>query len=197
MAFNQTSAGKLLDSPLTFWMLLTVPALPMLANIAGGSNIQRLLHPSGEFSARFMIVAMMLTPLVMLFPRFHPLRWLMRRRRYLGVAAFGYGLLHAIAYVAYKSPALIASEALEPALLTGWLAFIIFVPLALTSNDAAVRAMGRTWKSLQRWVYFAALFTVIHWLLLEYEVGPAVAHFAPLAALEAYRVWRSLAAARA
>jgi methionine sulfoxide reductase heme-binding subunit len=195
VAADSSLFRRLIDSPYAFWALLSLPAIPMLASIAN-RNFQRLLHPTGEFSARFMIVAMMLTPLAMLFPKARLVRWLLRRRRYLGVAAFGYAALHVIAYVAYKSPELIADEFFEPALLTGWIAFAIFVPLALSSNDAALRALGRKWKPLQRWVYGAALLTVAHWYLLKYNLGPALVHFLPLAGLEAYRVWRNFAPKR-
>lgn len=74
---------------------------------------------------------------------------------------------------------------------TGWLAFAIFVPLAVTSMDFAQRMMGPWWKWLQRWTYAAAVLTLLHWAGLHEFRNPlgAILHFAPLAALEAYRVW--------
>ena len=70
------------------------------------------------------------------------------------------------------------------------MAVVIFVPLALTSNDHAVRRMGPAWKTLQRTVYLAALFTLAHWVFIHNSFGGALVHFAPLAALEAYRIWK-------
>lgn len=61
--------------------------------------VQGLLHPTGEFAARFMIVVMMITPLMMLFKGWRGPRWLMKRRGYLGVAAFGYAALHTGLYL--------------------------------------------------------------------------------------------------
>ena len=87
------------DHPYAFWVLLALPGIPMTAALARGIAAEDLLHPTGEFAARFMIIAMMLTPLRMLFPRARWLAWLSHRRRYLGVAAFGYALLHTILYV--------------------------------------------------------------------------------------------------
>jgi sulfoxide reductase heme-binding subunit YedZ len=58
-----------------------------------------LLHPSGEWSVRLLILALMLTPLVQLFPQAQIVRWLVRRRRAFGVAAFGYAALHLLFYV--------------------------------------------------------------------------------------------------
>jgi sulfoxide reductase heme-binding subunit YedZ len=74
---------------------------------------------------------------------------------------------------------------------TGWVAFLIFVPLAITSLDYFVRVMGTWWKWLQRWTYVAAVLTLLHWAALHDWGSPAgaIVHFAPLALLEAYRVW--------
>jgi len=74
---------------------------------------------------------------------------------------------------------------------TGWIAFLIFVPLAFTSMDRFVRALGPRWKQLQRWTYAAAVLTLLHWASLHNWNHPAAAlvHFGPLAALEAYRMY--------
>ena len=61
-----------------------------------------LIHPSGEFSARFLIVAMMATPLAMLLRGWRGPIWLKKNRRYLGVASFGYAALHTLFYVIDK-----------------------------------------------------------------------------------------------
>lgn len=74
---------------------------------------------------------------------------------------------------------------------TGWLAFLIFIPLAVTSMDYFVRQMGPRWKQLQRWTYAAAVLTLVHWAALHDwgGIGPALVHFLPLGLLEAYRAW--------
>ena len=71
---------------------------------------------------------------------------------------------------------------------TGWIAFAIFIPLAVTSMDYFMRLMGKRWKQLQRWTYGAAVLTLVHgglageasglrWFILLFGL------------LEAYRVW--------
>lgn len=186
-----------LNHPYTFWALLCLPGIPMIAGLASGDPdaVQEVLHPSGEFAARFMIIAMMITPLAMLFKGWHWPRWLMKRRRYLGVAAFGYAALHTVLYLIDEGA--VAFTGAEISLLyiwTGWVAFLIFVPLAVTSTDGWVRTLGRRWKPLQRLVYVAALFTLLHWAALHDwgGIGGALVHFAPLGALEAYRVLSNL-----
>ncbi|MGI9509552.1 MAG: sulfite oxidase heme-binding subunit YedZ [Geminicoccaceae bacterium] len=184
---------RFLNSPYTFWALLALPSIGMLSSFVGGSaSPHRLLHPTGEFAARFMILAMMITPLRMLFANHRWPLWLQRRRRYIGVAAFCYALLHTYFYVLdLGSLSAVMSDALKLSIWTGWIAFLVFVPLALTSNDWAVRKLKRAWKPLQRWVYVAAVFTLGHWIFLEYELGAALVHFLPLLALEAYRIMRN------
>jgi sulfoxide reductase heme-binding subunit YedZ len=54
-----------------------------------------------------------------------------------------------------------------------------------------LRYLGIWWKFWQRAVYVVAIATVIHWVLIKWDVVPVVIHFAPLAALEAYRLWHN------
>jgi methionine sulfoxide reductase heme-binding subunit len=168
------------------WTLMAIPLVIMAVGAIGGQiQPHDLLHPSGEFSARFMIFAMFFGPLAVIFPNVSAFRWLLARRRYFGVAAFAYALLHTILYLADKGIlSVILGEALKLSIWTGWLAFFIFVPLAVTSNNRSMRKMGRSWKTLQRLVYVAAVATAAHWLFLEYHIGPVLAHFVPLALLE-------------
>ncbi|MDE0537794.1 MAG: ferric reductase-like transmembrane domain-containing protein [Rhodospirillales bacterium] len=179
------------DHPYAFWVLLALPGIPMTAALARGVGAEDLIHPTGEFAARFMIIAMMLTPLRMLFPRVRWLAWLNHRRRYLGVAAFGYALLHTILYVVdMETLEAMAREFWALGIWTGWFAFFIFIPLAVTSHDRAVRLLRRGWQWLHRWVYPAAILTLLHWIFVHNHLGPALVHFAPLALLEAYRLYR-------
>ena len=85
----------------------------------------------------------------------------------------------------------ILAEATQFDIATGWLAFAVFIPLAATSMDYAVRRLGKWWKPVQRWTYAAAVLTLLHWASLHNWNGwpPAAVHFAPLAVLTVYRLW--------
>lgn len=191
---------RVLDHRFFLWAVLALPSLPMIGALVSGATgpdgspaTEFLLHPTGEFSARFLIITMMLTPLRMLFPSSGFLRWMTKRRRYFGVAAFLYAALHTVLYVIdMGSLRAILGEFTAFGIWTGWLAMLIFVPLALTSTDKAVRRLGPTWKILQRTVYVAAIATLLHWIFVHNNLGPALVHFLPLAGLEAYRVWRNV-----
>ena len=185
--------ARLASSAVWFWLLLSVPALPMLwaLSSSGTEAAERLLHPTGEFAARFLILALAITPLRLIFPNAGWLRWLARRRRAVGVAAFGYAALHTVLYIVDTATLReMWAEFFALGIWTGWAAVAIFIPLAVTSNDAAQRLLRRGWGRLHRLVYGAAILTLLHWIFIHNNLGPALVHFVPLAGLEAYRLFR-------
>lgn len=182
-------------SPYWLWAVLALPGVGMASQLFTSSDariLHHLLHPTGEFAARFMIIAMLASPLVLLLKGWRGPQWLKKNRRYFGVAAFAYALAHTVFYVidigTWNN---ILGDVPKLYIWTGWIAFIIFIPLAVTSSDYFVRAMGLKWKRLQRWTYAAAVLTLLHWAALHDwgGIGPALVHFLPLGLLEAYRAW--------
>lgn len=113
----------------------------------------------------------------------------MRRRRDFGLASFAYAAGHTLIYLAEKASldAILVDLDL-PDILVGWLALALFVPLAATSNNIAVRALGRSWKRLHRLVYPAAILTFLHWVLASFDPATAYLHIAILAAIEFVRI---------
>lgn len=192
--------SNVLNHRFFLWALLALPSIPMTLALLNGATgpegrpvTEMLLHPTGEFAARFMIIAMVITPIRMLLPNSNFWRWMMKRRRYFGVAAFAYALAHTLLYVVdMGTVGAILGEFLALGIWTGWVAFFIFIPLAATSNELSLRWLGpKVWKTLQRWVYPAAILTLLHWIFVHNNFGPALVHFVPLAALEAYRIWKN------
>ncbi|MBG6202905.1 sulfoxide reductase heme-binding subunit YedZ [Labrenzia sp. EL_13] len=187
-----------LNSRIFLWTLLAIPSIPMILALANGAvsedgrpATEFLLHPTGEFAARFMIISMIISPFRLMFPKNGFWFWMVRRRRYFGVAAFTYAAFHTVLYlIDMGSLQAVLGEFLAFGIWTGWLAFFIFVPMAVTSNDASVRRLGRFWKPLQRFGYLAAVATLLHWMFVHNEFGPALVHFVPLALLETYRISR-------
>ena len=165
-----------------FWLLLSIPALLLLSGYwRGAIDSIDMLNPTGEFSARLMIVAMVLGPLAAVIGAKPWLKWLLARRRAIGVAAFGYAVLHTIFYlIDMGNLDDILAEWSAPGIWTAWAAMLLFVPIALTSNDAAVRAFRSNWKSVQRLVYAAAVLTLLHWFWVDNDYRAAIIHFAPL-----------------
>ncbi len=182
-------------SPYWLWILLSLPAFGFAAGIASSTDpkiYHELLHPTGEFSARFLIIAMLASPLALVFRGWRGPQWLKKNRRYFGVAAFAYALFHTVLYLVDEATVNnVFSDLPKLYIWTGWVAFAIFIPLAVTSMDYFVRKMGPTWKQLQRATYVAAALTLLHWAALHNwgGIGGAMVHFVPLIVLEAYRLW--------
>jgi methionine sulfoxide reductase heme-binding subunit len=172
------------------WFVLTFPAVWIVWRYATDViTYGQVIHQTGDLSVQLLIVTLAATPLRLMFPSWSVAQWLLRRRRELGVAVFGYALLHLLVYLLRKSDlGLILSEGAEIGLLTGWVAFVIFLPLALTSNDLSVRTMKLGWKKLHRLVYPAAILAMAHWLLTAFDPFWGIVHAAILAAVETARI---------
>lgn len=175
----------IINNKVLFWTVLALPALLLLFEFWRGKiDTMDLIHPTGEWSARLMIFAMMLSPLVALFGSQKWLQWLVHRRRAIGVAAFVYAVLHLVFYlIDMGNIDDILAEWLAPGIWTGWAAFLLMLPLALTSNDRSMRLLRAGWKKLQRLVYPAAVLTLLHWIWVHNSYTAALAHFIPLALL--------------
>ncbi len=183
----------ILNNKPVFWALLAVPAVVLLYHYWLGNMIAMdMLRPTGEWSARWMIIAMMLSPLAAIVGPRPWLNWLVKRRRALGVAAFAYAVLHLIFYVVdMGSLKDMLAEFRALGIWTGWVAMLLFVPLAVTSNDASMRVLRAGWKRLQKLVYPTAVLVLVHWIFIHNNLGPALVHFIPLASLVAARYFFS------
>ncbi len=143
----------------------------LLARYAADSlSYGEVLQRSGMWSVWLLVLTLLATPLRRNFPAFRPGAWLARARRDIGVACFAYALLHTLVYLERKAdPGLILREAMQPGLWTGWVAFAVFLPLALTSNAASTRRLRTRWKSLHRLVYPATALVGAHWVLTAFD----------------------------
>jgi sulfoxide reductase heme-binding subunit YedZ len=180
---------KVIDSRTVVWTILFVPLVVLCWQyITGILFYGEFIHITGEWSARLLIIALAVTPLRNLWPRQRFTAWLVRQRRYLGVAAFAYAVPHLVAYIVRLSDvARIISEGVEPGLLTGWIALLIFLALAVTSNNTSVRRLGESWKTLHRLAYAAAILTFLHWVLVAFDPVPGYVHAGLLVVIEAFR----------
>jgi methionine sulfoxide reductase heme-binding subunit len=183
----------ILNNKFFIWLVLAVPAVPLLAGWwQGRIDTMDMLHPTGEWSARLMIFAMMLSPLVSVIGPRRWLNWLVARRRAIGVASFCYAMLHLVFYlIDMGNMDDILAEWLAPGIWTGWAALLVMIPIAATSNDASMRALKSGWKRIQRLVYPAALLTLLHWIWVHNSITGAAVHFAPIILLIVARVLKS------
>ena len=188
-----------------FWVLISVPAIPLIADFYLDQRYYaELMYKSGVLSTQFLVICMIITPLrklVSVIGLFNYdvtrtiFRWLLIQRRYLGVAAFGYGLIHTLFYIRQLADLdQILAEFLQYELFIGWVAMIIFLLLTVTANNYSLRALGKTWKSLHRWTYPAALLVFLHWYWFDFRYDQIFIWFIPLLLLQLIRMGLSRSA---
>jgi methionine sulfoxide reductase heme-binding subunit len=188
---------RLVAKPLAFALCLVPFAQLGYGAVAGrlGANpIEAITHGTGDWTLRFLLITLALTPLRMLTG------WnaLARFRRMAGLFAFFYGTLHFLTYL-WLDKFFAWSDVLHdiprrPFITVGFLAFATLVPLAATSTAGMIRRLGgRRWRALHRLVYVAAVAGVVHyWWLVKADISRPRAYAAGLAALFAPRVWAAV-----
>ena len=186
-----------LDKPLVF----VACSLPLAWLVAGafefagaslGPNpVEALLHGLGSWGLRLLLVTLCVRPAVVLLrqPR------LMRLRRMLGLFAFTYLALHFLVWLgldrSFDFGTIGADIAKRPYITVGFTAFVLLMPLAITSTDRWMRRLGRRWHALHRLVYAAALLGCLHFLwLVKADWREPVLYIAIFGALMAWR-WRA------
>jgi len=196
--------GALLDrleGPVRRWIrpaLWAVVCVPMAALVAegvagelGANPIEAVEHETGEWTIRFLLGSLAVTPLI----RLTGWGWLIPQRKFLGLAAFAWGLAHFGAYVGldyfFEWPAIAEDIAEHLWVLAGMLALLCMVPLAATSTKGAMRRLGGVrWRRLHMLAYLAGASACLHyfWAVKKDVVEPVLAA-ALLAGLLALRRW--------
>ncbi len=180
---------RVLASAPFVWIVLAAPGAFIIQRYAVGAiSYGEFIHWSGDISVWLLIAVLAVSPLRRIVRGGFNV-WLGKRRRDIGVASFGYAAGHLGVYLLRKADAaLVWKEGVEPGLLTGWIAFAIFLALAVTSNDASVRWLKRGWKRLHLLVYPAAILTAAHWVLTAFDPTAAWIHAGAIAILLALRL---------
>ncbi len=139
--------------------LIAWPAL----DLAGANPVEFVTRSSGTWTLVFICLALAITPLRRLTQQ----NWLIRLRRPLGLVAFTYACAHLLTWVWldqwFEAGAMLVDILKRPFIAVGMAAFVLLIPLAITSTDAMVRRLGRRWSLLHRLVYPAAVLAVLHY----------------------------------
>jgi sulfoxide reductase heme-binding subunit YedZ len=179
--YNMKSLKTLNDKVLVYikisiFLLALIPLLKLI--IAGyfdnlGANpIEKITHRTGFWTLSFLLITLSITPL----RRLTGWLWLVRLRRMLGLFAFFYASLHFLTYFVldqFFDWASIAKDILKrPYITVGFPAFVLLIPLAVTSNDRLTKLLGgRRWRLLHRLIYPIAIAGVIHfWWLVKKDI---------------------------
>ncbi len=180
------------------WAVAAVPAVALLVGALtdglGANPAQTLIQETGEWALRWLWLTLLVTPL----REMAALPALLRYRRTLGVTAFVYAVLHLLSYAwldkGWVLDDIVADVFKRNFILVGMLTFLVMLPLALTSFNAAIRALGgRKWQLLHKLVYAVSLLGLLHFYLkkdAKNDVSEVMVYAVILALLLGWRVVR-------
>lgn len=132
----------------------------------GANPFEVLTRSTGEWTLRFLLLTLAMTPLRSLTAS----AWPLRLRRMLGLYAFFYVCVHLLTYIwldhFFDLDEIVTDIVKRPYITLGMLAFTLLIPLAFTSTKKMMKRLGKRWKSLHKLIYIIAPLGVIHFLLL-------------------------------
>ena len=141
----------------------------------GANPVEFIQHATGDWTLRFLVFTLCITP----FRKLLKLPDLIRFRRMLGLFAFFYACLHFLTYLgpdqSFDLAAMWKDVYKRPFITVGFTAFVLLIPLALTSTAGWIRRLGgRRWQMLHRLIYISAICGVIHyyWLVKSAVLRP-------------------------
>ena len=145
----------------------------VVSNTLGPDPAEHLMHVTGEWVMRFLVLVLLATPLAR-----HGWPRLARYRRMLGLYVWFYATLHLLVFaqvfIGWSAVQLIEELAERPYVLVGFLAWLMLVPLGITSAHTIRRKMGRHWRTLHRMTYGIVVLGWLHLLWLSRsDVGDA------------------------
>jgi methionine sulfoxide reductase heme-binding subunit len=151
------------------WMVFGLSLLPLLRLIVLGlqdrltaNPIEFITRATGDWTLYFLCLTLAVTPL----RRVTGLTALIRFRRMLGLFTFFYASLHFLTFIWFDHffdlAEMVRDILKRPFIAMGFSAFVLLVPLALTSNDFMLRKLGRRWSVLHRLIYLIAILALLH-----------------------------------
>jgi sulfoxide reductase heme-binding subunit YedZ len=165
--------------------------LQVFVGSAGPDPVKQTLHSLGVLS----VLALIATLSVSTISRLGSWPLVMRWRRPLGLATFYFASLHTAFYVLYQGASVkfIAEDVTErPFVFYGFAAWLMLIPLAMTSSRFARRRLGPTWTRIHQMIYVIAVLAVIHQLMAQKTVFQMqLIYSIVLALLLAERCWRN------
>ena len=163
-----------------------------LANRLGANPAEALIRATGDWTLRFLCLTLAVTPLR---------QWtgqpaLLRFRRMLGLFTFFYGVLHFLCYawldMGFDLAEITRDIPKRPFALVGFAALLLMAPLAATSFNRAIRALGaKRWQALHRLIYAVALLAILHFFWMrsaKHNYAEVAVYAAILAVLLGWRL---------
>lgn len=176
-----------------FFILSLVPLILILYKIVfnqlGPEPIKEITHHTGEWTLLFLIFTLSMTPLKKLT---NLTIWISFRRMF-GLFAFFYGSLHLMTYVGldyrFDLNSISKDVLTKKFIFIGFAAWLLMVPLAITSSKKMMGLLKHNWKKLHKLVYLISIFGVIHFIwLVKKDLTEPLIYLAIIILLLAFRV---------
>ena len=154
-------------------MLLMLCLFPLVFLIIGAINdtlganpVETMTREMGEWTLRFLLITLLVTPARKILGWL----WLIKLRRMLGLFAFFYAVLHLLTYIWFDQffdlNEIIKDIIKRPFITVGFTAFVLLLPLAITSNKIMIRRLKKNWLMLHKLIYVIAVLGVWHYIWL-------------------------------
>jgi len=171
------------------------------ADTLGANPAEALIRATGDWTLRLLCITLAITPLRQALNATS----LARFRRMLGLFTFFYGVLHFLSYgwldQGFDVDAIVRDIAKRPFILVGTATLLLMLPLAATSFNRAIKALGAArWQRLHRAVYAAALLALLHFFWMraaKHNFAEWSVYAVVIGALLGWRLWRRVASRRA
>jgi len=156
----------------------------------GANPIEVITHSTGDWTLIFVLTTLSITPLRRITRQY----WLIGVRRMIGLFAFFYGTLHFLTYIwldkFFDVHEMLKDIAKRRFITVGFSAFVLMIPLALTSTAWSIRRLGgKNWQRLHRLIYFTGILAVVHYTwLVKADLRKPIRYGIVLSILLAYRV---------
>ena len=163
----------------------------LFTNRLSANPVEDLTLTTGIWALRFLLITLAITPI----RRLTGWHRLIQYRRMLGLFAFFYASAHLLVYLVFDQALafryILPDLVKRPYITAGMTAFLLMVPLAVTSTKGWIRRLGRRWQVLHRLVYFSALAACLHFIWkVKVVIGEPVYYAAILAVLLGFRlIW--------
>ena len=151
---------------LSLWPLYVI-SYQIIFNQLGPEPVDRIINHFGEWTLIFILLTLSMTPLKKITKS---VEWI-RFRRMLGLFTFFYASIHMLSYVGldyrFDFEPLINDVFKKKFVFIGFSAWLLLIPLAVTSSERMVRLLKQNWKKIHRLIYIIGIFGVLHYIWLS------------------------------
>ena len=165
----------------------------------GANPVEAIQTTTGQWTLNFLVITLCISPLRKITSQ----PWLIRFRRMFGLFAFFYVCLHFTSYIwldqSFDMRSIFKDVAKRPFITAGFTAFVLLIPLALTSTAGWIRRLGGArWRQLHSLIYISAIAGGVHFYWkVKSDVRLPVAYLTAFGLLLAFRLWNKLRTRRA